>query len=318
MRNKYLSIVAVMLFFLAVISFAFRNGETNFILDEFYGPFLEEPDQDDDTKDYSIRVKIGNTIEILPLEEYIIGVVAGEMPASFSIEALKAQAVASRSYALYKKSQNSSEYDLTNDVNSQVYIGIDTMKSEWGDNFQKYYDKVSNAVEQTKGKVITFDGEIIQAFYFAMSAGSTNESSQVFGQSKDYLQSVVSEYDNNSLRGYSSDIEFSLVDFKTKLNLTCEKITIGNIIRNDSGYVDTIDICSNTFKGTTFRSKLGIRSTNFDIEVGTNIKITTRGYGHGVGMSQYGANGYANAGYTYEDIIKHYYTGVDIVDLKDV
>ena len=316
MRNKCLSLIAVVLFFLAVISFAFKRSETNFILDEIYGPFL--PEQEIDDKEYTIRVKVENDVEILPLEEYIVGVVAGEMPASFSIEALKAQAVASRSYALYKKDQNNMEYDLTSDVSTQVYIGLEAMKKKWGDDFQKYYDKIYSAVDQTKGKVITYDGNIIEAFYFAMSAGSTNESKEVFGQSKDYLKSVISEYDNDSLRGYSSSMEFSLSDFKTKLQIDCDEVSIGDTIKNSSGYVDSIEVCGKKFKGTIFRKMLGIRSTNFDIDVSTNVKITTRGYGHGVGMSQYGANGYANAGYTYEDIIKHYYTGVDIVDLKDV
>lgn len=314
--NKYLSIVAVGMMSLAVISFAFKKSGTNFILDEPYGPFVEAGDKEKES--ISIKLKIGNEIETLDLEEYVIGVVAGEMPASFEKEALKAQAVASRSYALYRKSKSSNTYDLTGDTNSQVYINEEQMKNKWGGDYQFYRDKIETAVHDTAGQVLSYDGKIIEAFYFAMSSGNTNESASVFGEARDYLQSVVSEYDNGSLNGFTSNVSFTIQDFKAKLGVECDSPTVENITRTSTNYVDKIVVCSKEFKGTQFRTLLGLRSTDFDIEIEDKVYITTRGYGHGVGMSQYGANGYASAGYSYEDILHHYYTDVEIIDVSDV
>lgn len=315
-KNKHLFIVAVLLFPFVVISFAVDIRETNFLLGEVYGPPSEytsipEPE-------YSIKVKLGDKIETLELDQYVVGVVAGEMPASFEVEALKAQAVASRTFALYKKSKSNGEYDLTGDVNGQVYLDETAMRKKWENEYDKYYNKILAAVEATKNEVITYNDELIESFYFAMSSGKTNESVSVFGENRDYLQSVNSDYDNDSLKGYMATVTFTKDEFKQKLSLSCEQIVIGNIKRSSNGYVETIDVCAKNFKGTQVRSLLGLRSANFEISVGDSVTITTKGYGHGVGMSQYGANGYANAGYTYEDIIKHYYTGVQISDLKNV
>ncbi len=319
MQNKRLGIIAVAMFPLVVISFAFKSGETNFNLGETYGPpgpsdVLEEPQ----VEPVTVRVLMNGEVEEMDLEEYVIGVVAGEMPASFDIEALKAQAVASRTFALYRKNRSSGVYDLTNGTSSQVYIDEAAMRSKWGDEYEKYYDKIRNAVEETRDKVITYDGEIIEAFYFAMSSGSTNESGTVFGESRDYLRSVASEYDTSVLNGYNGEVILSTQDFISKLGLSCEEVSIGEVKRSESHYVENVQVCGVDIKGTVMRANLGLRSTDFDIEVGDVVRIHTRGYGHGVGMSQYGANGYAAAGYSYEDIIKHYYTGVEISNLKDV
>lgn len=316
--NKNLSIVAVVMLILAVISFAFKKSETNFNLGETIGPFpLEE--EAPSTTSISIKIKIGEKTEILDLEEYIVGVVAGEMPASFEMEALKAQAVASRSYALYRKNKSTGLYDLSNDTNTQVYLGDEDMKAKWGAQYQMYRDKIESAVNSTRGEVLSYQGDVIEAFYFAMSSGTTNESAMVFGEKRDYLQSVESVYDTEQLNGFSKEVYFSKGDFKSKLGLSCDDIVVDAIERSSSNYIDEIVICSKTFKGTQIRSLLGLRSTDFDIEVLLDdVKIVTRGYGHGVGMSQYGANGYAKARYTYEDILHHYYTDVELTNIIDV
>ncbi len=321
MNNKTLSIIAVALFPFVVISFVFKSDETNFNLDKSFGPDIPNGllDDNSEVEEYTVRVLVNGETEVLPLEDYVVGVVAGEMPASFDIEALKAQAIASRTYALYKKQSNvSAEYDLTDNTNTQVYLSIESMQNKWGSDFQKYYDKISSAVESTKGQVITYEGEIIEAFYFAMSGGHTLEASQVFNESREYLKGVDSIYDNANLKNYEVVTEFEKQDFKNKLSISCENIIVNDIKKNDEHHVESLSVCGTEFKGTTFRTTLGLRSTNFDIEVLDKIKITTRGYGHGVGMSQYGANGYAEAGYSYEDIIKHYYTNVEIKDIKNV
>lgn len=317
--NKKLSVVTVVMFFLAVISFAFKNGETNFNLgktDDFYGPIISEGNL---KKNLTVRILLDGQPITMELENYIIGVVAGEMPASFEVEALKAQAVASRTYALYKKKVNENElYDLTSNTNNQVYLTEEKMHSKWGDDYQLYYNKIKEAVMDTKGEVLTYYGNIIEAFYFAMSAGNTLESASVFNENREYLKSVESKYDNKDLKNYEVTVDFNYEEFKSKLGLTCENNSIDKINYNSIGYVDDITVCGSIFKGTDFRSKLGLRSTNFEIHLGEKVSITTRGYGHGVGMSQYGANGYANSGYSYEDILKHYYTGVEITNIKDV
>ena len=308
MRNKILLIIAVSMLPIAVISFSWsKSSETNFNLPE-------KPKSENIT----VNVLIDGEIQTLDLEEYIVGVVAGEMPASFNEEALKAQAVASRSYALYKKKNSDGHYDLTDDTNSQVYIDIEDMKLKWGNEFDKYYIKIKNCVDATNGLVATYKDEIIEAFYFSMSSGQTQDVVAVFGENFEYLKSVESEYDNENLNNYKVTKSFSNAEFKNYLNLRCESITVDYIVRNDSGYIDEISICSTKFKGTDVRSKLSLRSANFDIFIGKNIEITTYGYGHGVGMSQYGANGYANAGYTYEEILKHYYSNIEIINIKSV
>lgn len=321
-NNKKLLMIVVGLLPIVVISFVFKNGEANFHLaEENYAKNeeskdLEVPKNEDVKSEKTVRVLVDGVVEKLNLEEYIVGVVAGEMPASFDIEALKAQAVASRTYALYKRntSQNN-EFDLTDNVNTQVYLTQSDMQKKWNEDYQKYYDKIKEAVASTENEVITYNGNIIQSFYFAMSAGSTENVENVFNENRDYLTSVISEYDNNSLKNYEVKKEFSKEEFKEKLNLTCSEIAIDFINYNESGYVNEISVCSKVIKGVDFRKQLDLRSANFTVDIGPNVSVVTKGYGHGVGMSQYGANGYANHGYTYEDIIKHYYSGVEISKL---
>ncbi len=336
-KIKTLLTIAVAMLPMVVISSVYNESETNFNLQEK----VEQPDmrilsKSDDAyqyeecfdigdisykqEDYVIRVLRDNGVVNVPLDEYAIGVVAGEMPASFSIEALKAQAVAGRTYALYRKmnSKNRS-YDVTDDTRTQMYIDKNQMQKKWGDTFDKYYNKIVEAVEDTKGEVITYNGEIIEAFYSAMSSGYTQNAMSVFNVSRDYLQPVESEYDNASINGYEVTREYTYEKIIKNLGLSCNKVTVDSVKYNDEGYVKTASICGKQFNGPTFGNKLGLRSANFAItNTGKSIKITTRGFGHGVGMSQYGANGYAEAGYTYQDILKHYYTGVEITELKNL
>lgn len=286
---------------LVVISFIFKTNETNFNLDK-----------NDGKENLTVDILRDGKIETLDLEEYIIGVVAAEMPASFEKEALKAQAVASRSYALFKKNNNRGSYDLTDDTNTQSYIDEGEMQKKWGSDYEKYYTKIKDAVLDTKGQVATHRGEIIEALYFSMSSGMTQDAEMVFGAKEDYLKSVISEYDNETLRNFKVEKNFGLEEFKTLLNLSCDEIKIDDITRNESDYVSSMTICDKRFTGIEMRQILSLRCAAFDIDIDDNITITTYGYGHGVGMSQYGANGYAKAGYTHEEILKHYYQNIEI------
>ena len=262
----------------------------------------------------NIKIKIikNNKLEKIELESYVIGVVAGEMPASFNIEALKAQAVASRTYAMYKYNKNQNLKTTTSD---QVYIDKNEMQIKWKDNYNYYYNKIANAVYQTKNEVLKYHNDLIIAYYFAISNGNTQDSKYVFGQ-KDYLEKTDSIYDNESINNFKSYFTYSKEDFINKLSLSCDKITINYIIYNDSKYVEQIKVCNKSFTGNEFRTLLGLKSPSFELNVNKNVKITTYGYGHGVGMSQYGANGYANHGYDYKQILQHYYKNTEIKKLN--
>lgn len=296
MQNRIL-IIVVFILSLILVSIS-SNKNTTF--------FNSEP---------NIKIKNTKTDEIdsLNLEEYVIGVVAAEMPASFSDEALKAQAIASRTYAAYKMEQESKEYDVVTDVSNQSYITIEEMKNKWESEFNKYYTKIANAVNATKGMIMYYDDEIVEAYYFAMSNGYTEQAGLVFSEDKDYLQSVKSTYDNSNLKNFEVTVNFEKEEICQKLNIKCASLSFSNIIRSNTNRVNSITVNDTTFKGTVFRNKLGLRSTDFTIEEENDlIRITTRGYGHGVGMSQYGANGMAKEGYNYEEILKYYYKNIKI------
>ncbi len=267
---------------------------------------------DDDSKSITIKDTKNDEISKLDLEDYVVGVVAAEMPASFASEALKAQAIASRTYAVYKMNNSSGNYDVVTDISNQSYITKEEMQKKWGSDYDKYYMKVKNAVDMTKGIVLTYEGEVIESFYFAMSNGYTEDASLVFSEDKEYLHSVKSSYDNESLKNFLVTKEFTKQEFCSKLGITCNNIVIKNIKRSNTNRVNEITINDKVFKGTEVRKLLGIRSTDFDISINNNVVVSTKGYGHGVGMSQYGANGMAKAGSNYEEILTYYYKNVKL------
>ena len=257
------------------------------------------------------RVKT-NDIEEIPLEKYVIGVVAGEVPATFNIEALKAQAVASRTYVL-KRVNSSNSYDVEDSTNNQVYIDESQMKAKWKDSYQTNYNKIKNAVNSTKGEVILYNNNLIDAMFFSTSNGYTENSENVFKNKIPYLVSVESSWDLSS-PAFLSSMEISKSEFLFNLGFTDQNtLKIDNIIRNNSGRVSSLLINNKKYSGTEIRKIFGLKSTSFIIKIeNNNIIFTTKGYGHGVGMSQYGANGMANEGYKYQEILKHYYSNTEI------
>ena len=301
MKNKILFLIIVLLSIIEVISL---NKKTNFSL----------------PKNNPIKIGIKNTktnkISEEELEEYIIGVVGAEMPASFNDEALKAQAVASRTYAIYKMNHSNKDYDVVTDISNQAYQTKDELKAKWQNEFDYYYNKVKKAVMDTKDEVMEYNGEVIIAYYFAMSNGKTEDSSLVFNEQKPYLKSTDSNWENSNLKNFSVTKKISLEEFKNILNIK-DPIIINNIIRSNTNRVLRITINNQEYYGTDIRKKLDLRSTDFNINIKDNmVYITTNGYGHGVGMSQYGANEMAKKGYGYEDILKHYYSNIEIVKNK--
>ena len=246
----------------------------------------------------------------LNMTDYLIGVVSSEMPASFNLEALKAQSVLARTYALKAKQTGKK---LTDTVSTQNYIDIDQMKNKWGNSFNIYYNKIKNAVQNTNGEYLSYNGNYIEALYHSTNNGKTESSFDVFGNYYPYLISVSSEYDKNA-SSYLRTISMPLDTISNKLGLNLNNDSVISILSyTDGGNIKEININGNNFSGKKVRELLGLRSADFDISISdNNANITTRGYGHGVGMSQYGANGMANAGYSYKDILSHYYPGATL------
>lgn len=248
--------------------------------------------------------------ETIELEDYVIGVVAAEMPASFNIEALKAQAIIARTYALNLISKGNT---LTDTSSVQEYIDTNKMQSKWGSAYQTYYSKIENAVSSTKGMTIKYNGRYIDAVYHSTSNGYTEDSVNVWKNNIPYLKSVSSEWDKNAT-SYLREKTMLLEEFNRILGINIssnEEIEI--LSRTVSNRIDTIKLGYLTYTGLELRTILNLRSTDFDININdNNVVITTRGYGHGVGLSQYGANGMASNGYNYKQILEHYYQGVVI------
>lgn len=269
-----------------------------------------------------IRVKRNQTniIETIPLESYIVGVLAGEMPIDFDLEALKAQAVASRSYALKRMEYNKDkEYDVVDTILNQVYLDEEYLKNAWGNNYVKNINKLRKAVNETIDEYLEYNGSIVDAMFFSTSNGYTEDSELVFNFECDYLRSVDSPWDAEVSSAYLTTKTISLTEFYDKLNLSYDKnLNIEIIKRSNTNRILLLKINNQEFSGTDVYNKLSLRSTDFTIELyGDTIKITTKGYGHGVGMSQYGALGMAKKGYTYEEILKHYYQNISIIKLKN-
>jgi len=265
-------------------------------------------------KNTIVRVKRieKNKIEKIPLEQYLIGVLAGEMPVSYEIEALKAQAVAARTYTLRKIETNKNqEYDLQDTTNDQVYLDQEYLKEFWKQNFEKNIQKIKQAITETSGEYLTYDGQIIQAFFFSTSSGKTENCKDVFGSDLPYLVSVSSSWDTSS-PSYIGKQTFTLEEFYSKLEQPYNENLNIEIIRNETNSINTININGINIKGTDFRHKLGLKSTNIEItENNREVIIESKGYGHGVGMSQYGALELARQGYKYDEILKYYYQGIE-------
>lgn len=268
-------------------------------------------------KDINVRVKRSNgVIDNIPLEEYVIGVVSGEMPASFEIEALKAQSVASRTYVLKKIYNNKdNDYDVVDTVNNQVYLDLDGLKDKWGEKYDLYINKVRQAVNETAYEYLEYNGEIIDAFYFSTSNGYTEDSGIIFQRSLPYLKSVESNWDLNVSKAFYASTDMSLQEFYDRLGLGYNSsLNVDILERSDSNRVIKLKINDVEFMAKDVYNKLGLRSYDFEfVLVGSNVKINTRGYGHGVGMSQYGAQGMAMEGYNYKEILEHYYVGTSLV-----
>ena len=272
------------------------------------------------TNNSMVRVKHEDeSIEKVPLEEYVMGVVSGEMPISFEMEALKAQAVAARSYVMVEMEKSiNRDYDVVDTVMNQVYLKKDYLKSVWKENYVNNINKIKEAVLSTKGEYASYDGKVAQTFFFSTSPGVTENSEEVFSSKLEYLRSTDSVWDKDS-PVYETTKKMELKEFYNKLGLEySENLNIEITKTTSTGRIKEISINNKIFKGSEVCSKLSLRSTYFDIKKEKNIIIiNNKGYGHGVGMSQYGAQGMAKAGYKYDEILKYYYKNIEIKNINE-
>ena len=265
------------------------------------------------------RVDTGNIDKIF-FEEYIVGVLAGEMPIYFEKEALKAQAVAARSYALKRIEYNKdNDYDVVDSIMNQVYLDNDYLKSAWGENYIDNINKLREAVNETSMEYLEYNGEVIDALFFSTSNGYTETSSLVFDVDLPYLKSVKSAWDEDTSSAFRSTSSMNINDFYEKIGLPySDNFSFKVLKRSSTNRIISLSINNREFTGKSLYNKLGLKSTDFSLKKeGNNIIISTVGYGHGVGMSQYGALGMAKEGYGYKDILKYYYSGTNIKKIEN-
>ena len=266
-----------------------------------------------------IRVA-GKTVD-MELNEYLVGVVLAEMPVSFEQEALKAQAVVARTYTLRahrRGGKHSGAAVCTDSGCCQAYIDPTAYLSRGGT--QAGVDKVRSAVMSTGQEVLTYEGELIEAVYFSCSGGSTEDAVAVWGTSYPYLQAVSSPGEEKATH-YSDTVTYTAANFEAALGRDLPGTPnewFGVITYTPGGGVASMEIGGQVYKGTTLRSALNLRSTAFMVAVTPNsVTITTRGFGHRVGMSQYGADAMALEGSDYREILTHYYQGVRLTTLEN-
>ena len=270
-----------------------------------------------------------NEIEELPLDEYLLGVVSAEMPATFHQEALNAQSLVARTYTIYTITHSNNKHGEAHICDDskccQAWISKEDRMARWEeDKREENWRKIQLAVNNTTGKIITYNGEVIDAFFHSNSGGVTEVPVNVWGGTNyPYLKSVETAGED-AYSQYSSEIILTKEELKNKI---IEKHSDFFIYYNaedsikileytEGGKKKTIKIGNLNLSGVEVRTLLGLKSANFEVNIeGDNIKFSVKGYGHGVGMSQTGADSMAKAGSNYEQIVKHFYTDVEIVDM---
>ena len=271
-------------------------------------------------------------IEEINLNEYLYGVVSSEMPASYEVEALKAQAIVARTYTIYQIRHNATKHENADICDNyeccQAWISKEERFAKWGsEEAEANWNKITEAVNSTTGKIVTYNGETINAFFHSNSGGITESSVNIWGGiDYPYLKSVETTGEDGYAQ-YSSQVKLSKQELLDKLKEKYQDCEIDfsqeNCIKileyTTSGRVKTIKFGNKEIAGTEARTILGLKSTNFTFSIdGETVTFTVTGYGHGVGMSQTGADTMAKAGANYDEIIKHFYTDVEITELNSL
>ena len=317
MKNIYFIIAAVLILLMMTLPLLSVRSEKSAPDNSSSVVSADKPTDDPDF----VTVLNGDTekIEKIKISEYVLGVVAAEMSVSSEPEALKAQAVAAHTFLLYRKNKNADkDYDITTDSTlDQAYINEAERKKKWGSNYEKYNNALLSIIDEVDGLYICYNGKPILAAYHAISGGKTESCKNVWGSDLPYLVSVESIGDilaPNYLTTVSVSFSELKAAFKDKCKLPSnQKKYIGKITRTKSGTVTGVTIGDKTFKGSELRSAFSLCSSNFDITLNEDgYTFTVRGYGHGVGMSQYGANYMAKQGNTYKEILGWYYKGCSV------
>ncbi len=265
--------------------------------------------------DSFVSVLCDGAVTVMPLEDYVLCVTLAEMPAEFEVESLKAQAVVARTYTCKRleepKHENSA---VCSDASCcQAFVSLEDYLRAGG---QESVDKVKNAVLSTAGQILMYGGKYIEATYFSCSGGRTEDALAVWGNDIPYLQSVESPGEEAATH-YTDTVSFSKKEFLHRLGLSADMVTIANISYTQGGGVDSMTVCGKVFSGTELRKKLELRSTAFVITAaGDTVTVTTKGFGHRVGLSQYGAEAMAAQGKTYREILAHYYQGTELKALS--
>ncbi len=264
------------------------------------------------------KINVQNTssqVVEMDLDTYIVGVLLGELPADFDVETMKAQAVVARTYALKRQAtaQKHNGAVCMESACCQAYCAIEEYLAKGGR--QETVDKAKSAVNATAHQVLTYNNQLIEATYFSCSGGKTEDAMAVWGAEIPYLQAVDSPGEEQATH-YTDSVQFSKQEFANLLQINPQgqlATWFGKVTYTNGGGVDTIVIADKTFKGTDLRKLLGLRSTAFTITpIGDSVHIMTKGFGHRVGMSQYGAEAMAVRGENYEQILSHYYPGTKL------
>lgn len=270
----------------------------------------------------SVTVLVSDTPAEMTVFDYLVGVVAGEMPVSFEIEALKAQAVAARSYlqrALDQPKHDNADICSSSDC-CQAYLSCEDLKKAWGDKYDGYIERIREAVAETDGKYLSYEGEAALAAFHSSSDGSTEDSGALWS-SLPYLVSVSTPETAENVPNFVSTLKLTDIDFRDTVlylkpgaDMTGEPGTwVGEIKRDKAGRVESAVIGGVTFTGQELRSLFSLRSADFELtHEADGFVFTVHGYGHGIGMSQYGANVMAKSGSDYKDILAHYYPGTTL------
>ncbi|MGL5754214.1 MAG: stage II sporulation protein D [Paraclostridium sp.] len=277
------------------------------------------------------KIKVYNhkkgQVENRDIEEYLCGVIAGEMPVKFDLEALKAQAVAARTFTIYN--QNTGKHkdaDVCTDYkHCQEYKSKEDLLNKNGKKWiDQYYKKIEQAVKETQGHIVVYDDKPILPLYFATSSGNTENSEEVFSTKYPYLRSVDSPYDKSAPK-YASNIKINNSDFVNTIKQSYPDINISSKDlakqvkiknRSEGGSVDKIKVSNKDLTGRDIRSLFHLNSANFELKFNDEyVDIVVKGYGHGVGMSQWGAAGMAEDGHLYYEILNHYYSNTKIKDI---
>ena len=301
---------------LASISFGGKDSEG----ESYTSETVTAEAESDDT--VSVFMSADEKTETLDMRDYIIGTVAAEMPASYEVEALKAQALAAVTYTEYLRLQNNGEMPdgavISDDSSThQGYMTKEQMQEKWGEAYDTYYNRIADAVDAVINEVIIYENRPVMAAYHAISTGRTESAENMWGSAVDYLVSVESEGDKYSSR-FLSEVTISVSELTELLKnngYKCENDEIKINSTTEAGTVSSVTVCGNEMTGMELRNLLSMRSPSFTVTKDDDTYIfSVKGYGHGVGMSQYGADWYAEQGYSYREIISHYYPGTEITD----